>query len=289
MRWRRVIGLALLAAGSAHPAVAQSPTFRSTTDVVQIDVAVLGREGRPIEGLTAADFDLRDNGVPQQVRAVGFDEVPLNLVLVLDTSHRVGGELLERLRRAASVVTRRLDPRDAAAVVTFGARIALVSGFTSDFAALAGRIERIEGAAGETALLDAIYAALVLGDERAGRPVVMVFSDGVDIGSNLSREQLREAVARTRGVIHAVATGADRRTTTLDDLCRASGGQLVALVEGDDPGATFTRVLAQARRRYLLTYSPSDVVRAGWHEVAVAVPSVPDATIQARPGYVVTP
>lgn len=45
----------------------QAPTFRSRTDLVQLDISVLDKDRRPVRGLTAADFTVLEDGKPQSV------------------------------------------------------------------------------------------------------------------------------------------------------------------------------------------------------------------------------
>src|SRR5688500_15486758 len=65
--------IAILALGGR--AAAQDPpaaTFRSSIDLVRVDVSVLDREGRPIRGLAADDFDLTVDGKPRRVVTADF-------------------------------------------------------------------------------------------------------------------------------------------------------------------------------------------------------------------------
>src|SRR5204862_325963 len=62
--------LALNATGRA-----QQPTFRAATRLTIVDVTVTGKDGRPIEALTANDFTLTEDGVPQTISLVAFQRV----------------------------------------------------------------------------------------------------------------------------------------------------------------------------------------------------------------------
>ena len=106
-----VLGLAAVSA--------QEPArFKSKSELVTVDLLVLdGR--RPVTGLTAADFELIDNGVPQTVEQVYLEQLPLNVIMVLDVSASVEGDRLTSLKRGATTVVERLRRIDRAAVVSF--------------------------------------------------------------------------------------------------------------------------------------------------------------------------
>src|ERR1700683_3942998 len=53
----------------------QSPTFRSTTSLVVVDVSVLDQNGRPVSGLGPDDFEVKLNGQVRPVKAVTYEEV----------------------------------------------------------------------------------------------------------------------------------------------------------------------------------------------------------------------
>src|SRR5215471_2385544 len=64
-----VVAVAVLA-GLAAPAeqeVQQRPPFRATTRLVEVSVVVRDRDGRPVQGLTAADFKISEEGKPQTI------------------------------------------------------------------------------------------------------------------------------------------------------------------------------------------------------------------------------
>ena len=83
---------------------------------MRVDVLVTDG-GRPVLGLGPADFEVLDNGVPQDVEFVSYDQIPLNVVLAFDMSDSVAGERLEHLRSAGSAVLAGLKRNDQAALV----------------------------------------------------------------------------------------------------------------------------------------------------------------------------
>ena len=146
------------------------PRFSVSVDAVRVDALVLDGD-RPVPGLTAANFELHDAGVPQRIDAIGYEDEPLRVMLALDTSYSVSGEPLAHLRDAAAGVIALLAPRDRAAVLTFATEIDLVCDWTGDRERLARSLDRARGA-GATALNDAAYAALVTRDTEPGRALV---------------------------------------------------------------------------------------------------------------------
>jgi VWFA-related protein len=69
----KLVAVLALAAALLQAQQSQPPTFRSRTDLVEVDVVVVDRDGKAVTGLTAVDFVVRDRGKPQSVAT--FDEV----------------------------------------------------------------------------------------------------------------------------------------------------------------------------------------------------------------------
>jgi len=261
---------------------AQAPSFAAHTRAVRVDVLVTAN-GRPVAGLGADAFEVRDNGVLQQVELVSFERIPLNLVLALDVSASVSGERLAHLRQAAAAVLRDLHPADRAALVTFSHAVVVHGNLTRDLDAIDGALSRIQPE-GRTALLDAVHASVVVGEAEAGRPLVLVFSDGVDTASWLTMDELRQTTRRSDAVIYGVT--ARGRSALLGELSHATGGSVVDVASTADLQAAFQTVLNEFRQRYLVSYTPTGTPAAGWHTIAVKVKQVPGgARVKARPGY----
>ena len=126
-------------------------------DAVAVDVLVT-RDGRPVTGLTADDFSLRDNDVPQRIDSVQLEDVPITLLLVLDTSGSVGGAPLVQLLAAAGAAAEALRPGDRVGLVTFSDKLRMVVEPPSPPSSVADALRRVR-AGGATALYDATFAA----------------------------------------------------------------------------------------------------------------------------------
>lgn len=274
--------IAMLAVLASTTAIAMQPTFSARVDGIRVDVLVTDSSRRPIRELTAADFAIRDNGVPQDVDVVSFGETSLNVGLAFDLSESVAGEPLRRLRAASRALIAELLPADRVALVTFDnvvtLRCALVSSRECTINALAEATPD-----GETALVDGVFAGMMAGESDAGRSLLMVFSDGLDTASYLRAERLLDMGRRSDVVVYPIAwKGA--RPEFLDELAELTGGRLHEVGRDDDLSATFRAILDEFRYRYLVTYTPKNVPKDGWHKLEVRV-NRSGARVKARPGY----
>jgi Ca-activated chloride channel homolog len=277
----RFLVLAACVAGAATVVGgAQSPTFSSRVEAVRLDVLVSDK-GRPIHGLTPTDFEVFDNGVAQAVDLVSFEEIPLNVVLALDTSSSLVGERLEHLRDASRAVLGGLKKNDQTALITFNAAIAQAAELTSDVSRVEAALLEVE-AEGATALTDAAYAAITVADADLGRGLIILFSDGLDTSSWLGERAVIDAAGRSDVVVYGVA--AAKPSAFLRDLTSDTGGRLYEVSSTRDLKRVFLSALQEFRQRYLISYTPSGVQKGGWHKVEVRVKGR-RATVRARPGY----
>jgi VWFA-related protein len=282
----RLFAVSALMAGMGVVGAAQTPTFSTRTETVRVDVSVLDR-GQVVRGLRAADFEVLDNGVPQRVEFVGFEDTPVGVMLALDMSGSVQGTRLDQLRAAGARMTASLRPTDAAGLIAFSDRVVVRSALTSDPDRLSAAL-RQPAPGGDTALVDAVYAAMVTGAGTTGRPIVIVFSDGADTASFLAPDLVLDAARRLGPSVYAVTTAGAERGGFLEDLVRLTGGRRFDATL-DRLGETFAAILDESRQRYLLSYTPENVARGGWHELTVRVKGRDRIEIHTRPGYLATP
>jgi len=259
----------------------QDVTFSSKVEAVRVDVLVTDN-GVPVRGLGPADFDIRDNGVAQQIDLVSFEQIPLNVVLALDMSDSVAGDRLERLRTAGGAILSGLQKADQSALVTFSHAVRLGAKLSGDVAQVRAALARANGE-GSTSLIDGTYAGIQIGESDAGRALLIVFSDGLDTASWLPAEKVLDAAKRSDVVAYAVAVRSPAKPEFLRDLTSFTGGRLFEVEKTDKLDALFVGILQEFRQRYLVSYTPRGVARQGWHKLDVRVKR--GGTVKARPGY----
>jgi Ca-activated chloride channel family protein len=279
--WRLLISMTSLA-GLAATAAAQSPTFSARREAVRVDVLVTAA-GKPVKGLSPADFEVRDNGVLQEVELATFEELPLNVILAFDMSASVAGDRLAHLQNAGKAILGALKRDDRSALVTFGYAVIERAPLSSDPSVVRRALEETEGA-GNTALVDGVYASVLLGEADAGRSLVIVFSDGRDTSSWLSRSMLLETTKRSEVVVYGVSAGGSDAAEILEEVSRSSGGAWFEIEAMSGLDGVFLRILDEFRFRYLVSYSPRGVDQTGWHRLDVRVKR-PGLSVKARPGY----
>ena len=116
----------------------QQPIFRGGGDSVRVFATVIDRDGRLVTTLTREDFEVRDEGRPQPITIFDNSARPIRLIVMLDVSGSMSGNL-PLLRAAAEQLFARLQPDDAHASDRSGTRWSISPAFTRD-ARAAGRV-----------------------------------------------------------------------------------------------------------------------------------------------------
>jgi VWFA-related protein len=275
------LGVAALL-GTTLAAAPQQPTFSSRVEAIRVDVLVTDR-GQVVRGLRPQDFEVRDEGVLQEVDFVSLEQLPVIVILGLDISQSVSGERLQHLQTAGDALLQRLAGEDRAALLTFSHVVRLQHELTSDIAGIRQALADVNPA-GQTSLVDGTSGAIALAASDVGRSLLIVFSDGVDTASFQSPTVVLQAARRSDLVVYGVSVRSRISPTFLKDLGELTGGALLEIESTRDLSQAFLRILDEFRQRYLLSFSPRGVSPTGWHRLEVRVKGR-RVTVNARAGY----
>ena len=177
----RVTLLACAAAlGSAALLAQQAPVYRSATQTVPVYATVTDGT-RLVTDLAREDFEVLDNGRPQPVVLFDNSIQPISIILMLDTSGSMSGNI-SVLRNAAVQMFTRLLPDDKARVGNFGDRISISPDWTNNVDDLIRTLWLEVQPGGPTPLWAAVNVSMTAMSRVSGRRVVLVLSDGKDTG-----------------------------------------------------------------------------------------------------------
>lgn len=264
------LGLVAIATGlfgASAPASAQEQAL--TVNVVgfsaddwpqpQAIVTVEDAQGQPVTDLDASAFQAYLNDAAAPVTAVtrAVDgSLPIAVVLALDVSGSMNGAALDQAKAAASGFLASLGPLDTVAVVTFSDDVTVVQPFTLDRSA-AGAVIAGLAARGETALYDATSesARLAAGSGSSRRAVVLL-SDGLDNGSQLSRDEALAAAEELGVPVFAIGLG-DIDRAYLSALADATGGQFAETPSPAGLAQLYGQVAERLRGQYVVTLNGS--------------------------------
>lgn len=183
------------------------------TELVNLNVRVIDRNNRPINGIPQGEFKIYEDNVPQVIEFFSFSEVPTNYGLVIDNSGSLRQQL-EKVIEAGKILVAANKPADETIVIRFVSRdkITIEQSFTSNKTDLNDSLDNLYIEGGQTAIIDAVYlAAEKVGehekdrgkDDRKRRALIIV-SDGEDRDSFYSEAQLFEMLRETDVQIFAV-------------------------------------------------------------------------------------
>ncbi|HXV60751.1 MAG TPA: VWA domain-containing protein [Vicinamibacteria bacterium] len=273
------------------------PKFRVDVDTVSLSVTLLDEKGGLVNGLPADNFKVYEDGVEQTIRYFSQAELPLKMVILLDTSSSMR-QKIDMARQAAIRFVHSLKPEDEVQVVEFNDRVLTLAEFTSDFDQVQQAIEATD-VGGATSLYNAIYISLKdlerqTKDELDRRSIV-VLSDGNDTKSLLGFEDVKQQARRSNVIIYAIslrATESDLEKDKyrnakyeLDMLARESGGMSYAPDKLDDLSGVYEEIATELASQYAIGYvSTNDTHDGKWRRLQV-LSSESGTEVRMRSGY----
>ena len=114
LRYALIIATVVVAAtATSSPSAQQQPVFRSRLNLVSVDVIVRDKSGAVVRNLTAADFEVREDGKAQEITNFNFEEITDKAVPAVQSADLLAGieqKLAEDSKRAASATTATARP-----------------------------------------------------------------------------------------------------------------------------------------------------------------------------------
>ncbi len=301
----------LAGAGQQKPAAEeQSSVIQVDVDVVNLFCSVRDRKGAFLGTLAKEDFTVTEDGKPQQVRYFTREtDLPLTIGLLVDVS-KSQERLIEVERRAAGqFFSQVLRPKDMAFLISFGVEAELLQDYTNSPRLLQKALEdlRLNAAVGGlhpgpvpnrglqrgTILYDAVYLAAQEKLRReVGRKVLVLITDGVDVGSRIKLEEAVEAAQKSDVIIYSIYYVDVRgygyfgvSDSALKKMSEETGGRLFHVDRRNDLERVFAEIQQEMRSQYAIGYSSLNPAKDGSFRRVEIRTNRKDVKVQARRGY----
>src|SRR5579883_2988896 len=183
-----------------------NPTvFKTDVAMARIDAQVLDRDGRAITGLRREDFVLRVDGRVVPIRNFASENMPLDVLLLLDVSGSMQPHV-ERIASAAREALNELADNDRMAVMVFDTYTRLRLPFRQDHEEIVqalNRVIRSEGFNGGTHITHALLNAARYVEQNArpdARRAIVILTDD-ETQDEEDEPRVESALARTNAVL----------------------------------------------------------------------------------------
>ncbi|HJQ67343.1 MAG TPA: VWA domain-containing protein [Blastocatellia bacterium] len=266
----------------------QDDTIRLRAEEVLLNITVIDPYNRQATDLTQNEFIIAEDNQRQDIASFIISRVPVNVVLMLDASGSIVGEI-ESLRQAAMRFIEQLGPEDSVSIIEFHSKVELIQEWTSNqddirhaiswrFKPGMERTSSGNTTYSSTALYDALY--LTAEEQLAkveGRKAAIILTDGDDTSSKVTYEQSLASVIRSGAVIYVVSkarammTWAPRSLISrlkhaefiTTDLATRTGGKIFSPLKDDEMKDAYAQVARELKNQYIITYIPKNEARDG--------------------------
>jgi VWFA-related protein len=294
-----------------------------STSEVLLPVTVRDANGRLMTTLTRKDFRVFEEGREQPLSDLALRQVPVDVVLMVDSSSSVARNL-DDFRRAVEGFAQRLAPDDRISLIKFDDRVELLQDWTQSRVQLSRSLRRIMPGV-FTRFNDALLlAAREQFRATRGRHAIIVLTDGIDSGRGYATlEASLRALLEAQATVYIVSNTEIERASkreeldtllsgppstvrfnelrigdlreglrvldeserNLAQLAAATGGRLYRPATFNALDATYAEVADELRHQYALYYTPLDKKRDGRFRRVKVETADPSLKVAARIGY----
>jgi Ca-activated chloride channel homolog len=294
---------------SATPTPIPSPTIQEEDQVIKVDtelvnlnVRVVDRNGRPINDLRQGDFKVFEENQPQQIEFFSKSEVPTNYTLVVDNSGSLRQQL-DKVIEAGKILVNSNRKDDETSIIRFvgNDKITIEEDFTPNKQDLIEALDNMFIEGGQTAVRDAVYLAAQRvteyeksnkTDDKKRRALVLV-TDGEDRNSFYTEPQLFELLRESDVQIYVVGFVDDldsdagfirkspkaKAKSFLEKLANDTGGKAYFPTSVAELPAIARNIASELRTQYSIGYQPPlDVPPGTFRNIKVVVSDGPGAS-----------
>lgn len=262
-------------------------TFRIAVRTQLVEVYVSVTKGNQlVPNLQASDFILAEDGLPVTVDRFDNQEVPLHIVLLVDTSESVQ-DSLGTIQDAAIAFVDSLHKQDRVTLILFNSEIVAFRQLTDDRNPIIQSIKNAR-AGGTTRLYDSMILGMRQLEGKSGRKAIVCFTDGEDTSGTSSRSDALTTAARHGYPIYTIGAGAGMELSTLkmilQEFADTNGGRAFFIQSLHKLRNTFEDVAAELRSAYVLNYYTRIPPDGSWHDLSVRTVD-PQLSVHARKGF----
>lgn len=276
------------------------PAFRSTVDVVSLNVTVTDPTNRYITDLNEGDFEVFEDGVRQDLVLFNRSNLPVALSLLIDTSSSMEDRMTVAQDAAIGFV-RKLRPTDLGEVIGFDSRAEVLQKFTSSVPDLEQAIRKTV-AGGSTSMNNALYISLkglkkvpVREENEIRRQAIILLSDGEDTSSLVTFEDVLDLARRSETAIYAIglmeeapngqSKGFREATYALRQLTTDTGGRSFFPQDVKSLASVYGQIYDELSSQYTIGYTSKNPKRDGaWRRIVVRI-NRPNVTARTKQGY----
>jgi Ca-activated chloride channel homolog len=294
-----VVVTAVVVSAQAGARQEQPRLFRSTVDVVSLNVTVVDHQNRYITDLNEEDFAVFEDGTRQDLIVFNRTSLPIALSLLIDTSASMESRM--RIAQDAAVgFVRKLRNQDLGQVVDFDSRVQILQDFTNNVDELERSI-RSTTAGGSTAMYNALYISLkelakikATTAEDVRRQAIVLLTDGEDTSSLVSYEEVLDLAKRSETAVYTIALQAKDAPQTkgfreaefvLRQFAQETGGRSFFPSRIEDLKDVYGQIADELSSQYSIGYASKNPRRDGaWRRIVVQV-ARPQVVARTKRGY----
>jgi len=271
--------------------------IRKDVDLVLVPVTITDPMNRLVTGLEKENFQLTDNGRPQEIRHFSSEDAPISLGVIFDISGSMSDKI-DKSREAVVEFFRTANPQDEFFLITFSEKPEVLVDFTSSVEDIQSKLVYAVPK-GRTALLDAIYLGMNrMRRAHYERKALLIISDGGDNHSRYTEGEIKSMVREADVQIYGIglfdvggfkSPEEHEGPALLSDVTEVTGGRTFTIGNPNELADVATKIGIELRNQYVLGYRPTSPGRDGkWRKIKVKLnppKGLPPLHVYAKTGY----